>query len=208
MKVTIYEILCKSDLIAAGFLLPEEDILEIFQDARMLTKLNERWSAYLYSYEEVGADCKGHDLVCGDKRISVKSITNSGSNVSDSSFQGAGRSGTYQEIRTCFMKNDEIIIVDNRQFPLMRFCRLTTKQVMEWIDSGKWTTNKINPKRTGRKSNNQPMFKISAERWDLLLSELETEYLRVDFKFEDKNIKMTSTEWKNPKASTLTQFFK
>lgn len=136
----------------------------------MLTKLGEKWAANIFNLREAGADCKGYDLYRGNKLVSVKALTQRGSNVSSSVYQGAGRAGTYEQIREDFVKNDELIIVDIRDFPIIKFIKLDVSLVLEWIDSLEWTGLKINPKKAGKKSKGQPSWYVSPERFDLILS--------------------------------------
>lgn len=171
--VTVHKLHLDLKSICRGFQICEEDAIEIYSDARMLTKLGEKWAAQIFGMKEAGADQKGYDLYCGKKVASVKSLTRRGSNISSSVYQGAGRSGTYQQIREDFMKNDELIIVDIRAFPLIQFIKFDTNLVMDWVDSMEWTSLKLNPKRGGNKSNGKPSWKISPERFDHILSQFK-----------------------------------
>lgn len=169
-KINVYikELDIKS--ISKGFCLPVEKIREVYRDARMLTLFTEEWAAEIYKYRKVGRDCKGYDLLSvGGKKISVKQLTVRGANISDSVYQGAGRSGTFEEISKSFLSADELVIVDITNFPTIRFYKFETELVYSWVESLEWTDKKINPKRNSGRSKNQPGWKISTERFQQLI---------------------------------------
>lgn len=168
--VTVHKLELDIKSICRGFQISEEDAVEIYSDARMLTKLGEKWAAQIFKMKEAGADCKGYDLSKGKKLVSVKSLTRRGANISSSVYQGAGRSGTYEQIREDFLKNDELIIVDIREFPIIKFMKFDTNLLMEWVDNHEWTKLKLNPKRGGKKGNGKPSWSVSPERFDHILS--------------------------------------
>ena len=172
--LTIHELKLDLNSICKGFQISKEDAIEIYSDARMLTKLGEKWAARIFKMKEAGADCKGYDLSKGKKLVSVKSLTRRGSNISSSVYQGAGRSGTYEQIREDFIKNDELIIVDIRSFPLIKFIKLDVNLVMEWVDNLEWNALKLNPKKKGKKAVPKPSWYVSPERFDHILSKYKT----------------------------------
>lgn len=161
-------------LSAALFGLPENDVRACFQDGRVASPFVELLAAREFNYKSVrkdgNKDQKGYDLYNNVELINVKCLTDKGCAVHGSSFQGSGRDGAaFEEIKEQFVITDYVIIGDIRDFPTLRLIKIPTPTVLHWIENGEWNELALVPSRRGRKPDNKPKWKISPDRFDLLV---------------------------------------
>lgn len=152
-KLTILETTLSVEEISAALRLTPEQVVAKFQDPRVTSWFAELWGEKLFQYTaHANANFPGSDAAVamgdiGRFDIAVRCFMRSTIKFQKSKFIGSKRSATMEDLIASIEDIERYVVVDLRNFPMLRFLPLDTKSLLRLIREGKLTTSGISPKR-------------------------------------------------------------
>lgn len=169
--LTILETELSSDEIAKALRLTPEQVVSKFQDPRVTSWFAELWGEKLFQYTaHANANVAGSDaaLALGDLGrfdIAVRCFMRSTLKFQKSKFIGSGRRATADDLIASVEDVERYVVVDLRQFPILRFIPLDTKALLRLIRAGRLTVSGISPNRFDAWL--EEAFEVSVKKIDL-----------------------------------------
>jgi hypothetical protein len=141
------------DNIAEALRISPADVAAKFKDPRVTSWFAEIWGERLFGYQKhlssnyPGSDARIDLGAIGRFDISVRCFNRNTIKFQKSKFIGSGRSATAEDLIESVESVERIVVVDLRQFPLLRFIPLDSKALLKLIRLGKLTPSGISPLR-------------------------------------------------------------
>ncbi len=148
-RITVVEAAFSLDDIAAALKLTPHDVIEKFRDPRITSWFAEIWGERLFGYKKhLNSNYAGSDgaIQLGDMGrfdISVRCFNTNGVKFQKSKFIGSGRRATPDDLIESIESVERYVLVDLRQFPLLRFYPIDSKALLRLIRLGKLTASGI-----------------------------------------------------------------
>ncbi len=130
----------------------KEGALAKFKDARITSWFAEIWGERLFSYKKhLNSNHPGSDAAIelgaiGRFEISVRCFNKGSIKFQKSKHIGFGRQASKDDLYESIESVERVVIVDLRQFPLLRFFPIDSKAVLKLVRTGKLTTSGITPR--------------------------------------------------------------
>lgn len=153
LPLTILETELSTEAIADALRLTPEQVVAKFQDPRVTSWFAELWGERLFQYAaHANPNYPGSDaaMALGDIGrfdIAVRCFMRNTLKFQKSKFIGSGRKATADDLIESVESVERYVIVDLRQFPLLRFIPLDSKALLRLIREGRLTVNGISPAR-------------------------------------------------------------
>jgi hypothetical protein len=141
------------DEIARGLRISTEDAIEKFKDPRVASWFAEIWGETLFGFRRhpssnnPGSDAKLALGAIGRFEISVRCFNKGNIKFQKSKFIGSGRSATPNDLIESVEAVERIVLVDLRQFPVLDFYPIDSKDILRLIRMGELTNNGLTPRR-------------------------------------------------------------
>jgi hypothetical protein len=151
--IIIVEAEFRLDEIGAALKLRPEDVLSKFKDPRITSWFAEIWGERLFGYRKhTSSNHPGSDgaMSLGDIGrfdISVRCFNTNGIKFQKSKFIGSGRHTTPDDLLESLESVERYVVVDLRQFPLLRFYPIDSKLLLRLVRQGKLNGSGITSKR-------------------------------------------------------------
>lgn len=159
--------------IALALGLKPEQVLKEFKDARVISRFSEYWAGRLYEYKKIeNSNNESYDGIIeirllGHIHVSIKCLTQSGIKFQQSKYVGSGRTCDTKKLLASFKNVDFVIIIDITEFPVIKFVPITTKVLIQLVNTGLLTCSGYRKdafyKQVFNSSSNEMIF----EKFDL-----------------------------------------
>ena len=139
--------------IASALRITEHDAASKFRDPRITSWFAEIWGEKLFGYTKhassnhPGSDAAIHMGAMGRFEISVRCFHEHNIKFQKSKFIGSGRRATTEDLIASIESVEQVVVVDLRRFPFLRFVPLDSKQLLRLIRVGKLSTAGLTPRR-------------------------------------------------------------
>jgi hypothetical protein len=151
--IVIVEAELSLDEIASALKLRPGDVSSKFKDPRITSWFAEIWGERLFGYtKHISSNHPGSDgaISLGDIGrfdISVRCFNTNGIKFQKSKFIGSGRHATPEDLIDSLESVERYVLVDLREFPLLRFYPIDSKLLLRLVRQGKLTASGITSKR-------------------------------------------------------------
>jgi hypothetical protein len=151
--ITVVEAEFSLQDIAAALKLTPDDVARKYRDPRIVSWFAEIWGERLFGYKKhvnsnhPGSDGAIHLGAMGRFDISVRCFNTNGIKFQKSKFIGSGRKATQEDLIESIESVERYVLVDLRQFPVLRFFPIDSKALLRLIRHGKLTTSGIGSNR-------------------------------------------------------------
>lgn len=139
--------------IARALRISTEDAIEKFKDPRVASWFAEIWGETLFGFRRhpssnnPGSDAKLVLGAIGRFEISVRCFNKGNIKFQKSKFIGSGRSATPNDLLKSVEAVERIVLVDLRQFPILNFYPINSKDILRLIRKGELTNTGLTPRR-------------------------------------------------------------
>jgi len=139
--------------IANALRISSADALEKFQDPRVASWFAEIWGETLFGFRRhpssnnPGSDGKMALGPIGRFEISVRCFNRHNIKFQKSKFIGSGRTATSNDLIESVEAVERVVIVDLREFPVLYFYPIDSKDILREIRQDRLTANGLTPRR-------------------------------------------------------------
>lgn len=139
--------------IANALRISSTDALEKFQDPRVASWFAEIWGETLFGFlrypssNNPGSDGKITLGPIGRFEISVRCFNRGNIKFQKSKFIGSGRTATPNDLIESVEAVERVVIVDLREFPILYFYPIDSKDILREIRQNRLTATGLTPKR-------------------------------------------------------------